>query len=213
MIIMLSGKRQSGKTTLARMLEKEYGYHVVGLADPLYDIYNMVANSLPSNPWLTAALAALSGTYTYPQLGPYHGELPEAQRRVLIQLGAYIREHFGTNTLCWETQRRISKLPLNAKYRGMSGKDIAVHNVVIHNFRFPDEAKFFASDNQHVTTVRLERVGYERPDDGVSTDASETALDNYAFDLRFEVPDGDMEAMRRVAKTLAGLPHRGQARF
>jgi len=70
-ILLISGKRRSGKSTLANYF-RGYGYHVIGFADPLYKLHNEI--------WVE-----------HKQIYQWHGDLTRDQRERLIDLGATLR--------------------------------------------------------------------------------------------------------------------------
>lgn len=174
LVVLISGKRRSGKTTVARIFQS-YGFVMQGFADPLYDLHNKIwFNDTP--------------------IGPEHRDLTPKQRVRLINLGGALRA-VESDALV-----RMAASHLNAmwKYPYYS------HNAVVPNYRFPNEKHIgrYLEGDTHLHTIRVIRRGYI-PDDGLDHDLSETALDNEIFDSTFSVPNGDVEALQRMTARLA----------
>lgn len=165
-VLLLAGKRRSGKTKVAQYLGK-YGYVTMGFADLLYDIYNQV--------W-----------FDCPSIYDTHGDLSAVERKRLINLGGAIR-FVNKDAFVRVLAGRARKL---WKFNGSPCR------IVVPNYRFPNEARLpeYLGGEVMLRTVHIERIGYT-PNDGLDGDITETALDNADFDYTISVDDGDLAAL------------------
>lgn len=113
MLIGISGKRGTGKTTLGQVLELKYGFEPVGLADSLKEMVKEVFNLTEEH---------VNGSLKEAPLPQYSGYTP---RTIMIDVGQFFRKY---DENIW-----IKKL-LDRKPLGKS--------LVITDVRFWNEANF-----------------------------------------------------------------------
>lgn len=171
-LIGLSGYAQSGKDTTAGILIKEYGFNRVSFADALRDslyalnplvprvTWGMVDGNYQPNNVVYERLAPLVDEFGWDELKVKIGEVRELLQRLGTEVG---RNILGDNIWVDIAMRKVHE---------------ADGPVVITDMRFPNEYDAVAA---HLgERWRIERPGYEP----VNAHPSETALDNYPFDVR-----------------------------
>lgn len=167
MIIGLSGKSGAGKTTLAQMIEREFGYTRVSFADGVKEEVKafLLASNLDvedKNLWGTQADRNMV-------IPGYNGK---TYRELLQWWGTdYRRRFYGED---YWTQQLMKKMSDGGKY-------------VIDDMRFPNEAD--ACKQLGGFVVRIHRPDLVEPP-GI-THVSETALDDYLFD-RYVLNNGPL---------------------
>lgn len=184
-IIGVSGKKRSGKDTLAATLVENFGFARYAFADPLKEL------ALDVNPLVYRGVVRPSGydeiqTAQADRLAPVierigwerAKERPEV-RRILQALGVGVREldeDFWVRTTM--TRALAEDQP-----------------VVITDVRFPNEVEAIRDAGGHI--VRVTRPGMTHDD----THISETALDDLEPDTLIE-NDGTLEDLERKAEAL-----------
>lgn len=155
-IIGISGKRESGKSSLAKALSK-FGFHRVSLADPLKEmckqLYGLTDNQVyGSEKEAPTQYKRTDGSYYTP-------------RDILIREGC-LKRSIDPNFWCRMLDEHIKYLSMDSTFR----------NFVIDDIRFLNEIRYF--DRFDSSFVRLERdqnaIGKAALDD-----LSETELDTY----------------------------------
>lgn len=155
-LVGLSGKARSGKSTLAKYLENEYGWHRVSLANALKLMVQKQFNLTDEQVY---------GIGKDRPCGYFHsdGITPRTPRDILIWMGLAYRQ---VDPNYWINQ-------LSAELR-----DDKVN--VVDDIRFPNEADWVIANEGLM--LRLERDTDLRGGD--INDLSETSLDNYNFHAR-----------------------------
>lgn len=173
-LIFLSGKKRSGKDTLAKLLHREYGYRRVAFADALKD--------------------EVADKWGLQRMDFDADDLKEQKppgfaytRRQLLQMHG--RERRQIDPEYWTRRARQS---INAMIQ--QGE-----KVVVTDARFANELS--SSNNEFCTKdilkVRIERPALQMQD----TDISETALDNWPFDRILVNEEGQPEQLLQHLQT------------
>ena len=166
MIISLSGKKQSGKTSVATYLMKEHGFSEVAFSGPLKEIIGRQLFGLTE--------AQLYGKESDKERIDFRWNL--SPREILQKVGTdMFRNNFGKDF--W-VQLAISKIK-ELQHKGI--------DVVVPDCRFPNELKTMKESG--ATTVRLIRSDYS----SVDFHESEIALDNTSFDYDITATTGQLE--------------------
>lgn len=181
-VIALSGKMHSGKSYVADRLVREHGYKRMGFAEPLKDDIREMGfkaeNVLYKPGWMRTLMQA-------------YGQARRAEdpnywvKRLLMRLNA---------AYTTDRQTLFSYQPTF---------------IVIDDLRFPNEAAALKEwtrghEGAHLLVARVHREGYDRTNLVGATEASETAMDGYVFDLVLNAKSGDLDALDCHADYLAG---------
>ena len=157
MIIGISGKRGSGKTTLGGILVY-HGIKMYNFADTLKDNTKRLFNIGEEH---------VNGNLKEVPLDKLGGHTP---RELMIAFGQFARK-FSKDDMFWVHSLYNTRLAQLAPDQIVSIADV----------RFPNEADFIRSKGGII--VRLERKPELNIYKGAIEDPSETALDSYKFDI------------------------------
>lgn len=173
-IIGLSGKRGTGKTTLADILHKHFEWTSVSFAAKMKYIVRSAFHLSSSH---------TDGELKETPLKEYGGATP---RDIMIATGRFFRQF---DDLFWVKQA-LEFIPFG----------VNVDPVVISDVRYKNEADYIKKLGGKV--IRLERGGGLNIYKGVITDPSETELDTYDFDRVIKAEDNvsPMDLMRVAAE-------------
>ena len=175
MIISLSGKKQSGKSSVAKYLVEKYGFIEVSWANPLKEIIGRQLFGLTTEQ-LYGTTADREKIDQYWNLSP---------REILQKVGTDLfRIHFMDDF--W-VRIGVEKI----KNEVASG-----HNVVISDTRFPNELK--AIENLGGKTIRMKRPDYISGDYHLS----ETALDDASFEYDISAISGQLSTVYIVIDSI-----------
>lgn len=154
-IIAISGKRKSGKSTLAKILKEEYGYQPISLADPLKTICrDEFGLTFEQTDGIFKEQPTQYMDYTESVIGVYL-----TPRDIMIRLGRFYRTidpDFWVKKLLWRMQGSTQRF-------------------VVSDVRFLNEIK--ALKDNGAILVRLERD--EKFTGRAIDDPSEKELDDY----------------------------------
>jgi len=176
-ILLISGKRRGGKSTLADYL-RGYNYQKLGFADPLYSLYNQI--------WLNSV-----------QLTQEHGDLSRVVRERLIDLGAALRCVHSDAVVRIAAKRIRGMVEREEIYR------FVLPNYRFPNeLKIGDYASLQNGADFVVRTIRIERKGHVLLD-GLDNDMTETALDDAEFDYTISVDNGDLDTIAAEARRIA----------
>lgn len=177
MIISLSGKKQSGKTSIARHLVEKHGFVEVSWAAPLKEIIGKQLLGLSNE--------QLYGTEQDKEtIDPRWGMSP---RDLLQKIGTDLfRDHFMEDFWVKVGTEKIKQLIIEDK------------NIVIPDTRFPNELK--AVEDLGGRTVRMKRIDYPTHDQH----PSETALDGAFFEFEVSANSGQLEYVYMWVDSLIG---------
>lgn len=177
MIIGLVGRKQSGKSTLAKMLVGEIGgdkAYIISMAEPLYDGANHVFIDL--------------------DISEGHGELPPKIRKYLQDEGDRLQLVLGKKIFC---DIAAAKIVL---------RDKVMDTVVIPNIRYKHEVSYFYALARKLRTqfvlVRVERLGYYPNADNHSSEAEQEGI---TAPFICAQDDGDLDGMEKWAKTFVNF--------
>lgn len=153
------GRKRSGKSTVAECLREQYGYTVLGFADPLRELARrvnpIIDNDGKNDPVHYAPAEKWHGYERMKDMWP--------ESRIFLQdLGNGVREVFGDRTFINELEHRLGYVE---------------GSVVVPDVRYPNEVESLIRHG--FWTVRVERPGLDDSD----THISETALDGYYADF------------------------------
>src|SRR3990167_4042195 len=165
MIISLSGKKQSGKSSVAKYLVEKYGFIEVSWANPLKEIIGRQLFGLTTE--------QLYGTTADREKIDQYWNL--SAREILQKVGTDLfRVHFMDDFWVRIGVEKIKNEVANG------------HNVVISDTRFPTERK--AAENLGGKTIRMKRP------DMISADYhdSETSLDDASFEYDISATTGHL---------------------
>lgn len=169
LVVGLSGKKRAGKDTFARVLVEERGFHRVAFADPLREAALALDPIVALGPMFQSIVGEPDArVLRLSQVVEGEGweaakERPEV-RRTLQRYGVAIRE-IDPGFWIRAALRTIEAVP---------------GPIVVTDVRFPNEAEAISDLGGHV--VRVNRPGLASADEH----ESETALDDYPFDLVVE---------------------------
>lgn len=168
MIVSLTGRAGSGKTTIANMLVDDYGFTAVSLADPLREILEKL------DPWVMEA-ADMDSYSSLCYLVSTDG-WDEAKRQnpairgYMQNLGQAIRD-LSPDFFVMQAEARVEQLAEDA-----GGNDLI--RVVIPDVRFSNEARWFRSGaRDYIWRV----VG--RAEENVRDDVSEHGIPDRLVDF------------------------------
>lgn len=204
MIFGVSGWKQSGKDTMADILEKEYGFTRVSFAGILkdmvaqeYDIerlwcddptrkeYPLLQYPVDPKDDFTSAVCKMMRD----EFKEYNGQLYWTPRALCILKGSVNR---SITSKYW-TSRAIDFIKLNQK--------LGLNNFIITDMRYRSEtvdlSDAFGSD---FITIRINRF-----DDVDTNDPSERDLDNHKFDHVIENRTGYIRYQHKIHKLMKGL--------
>ena len=174
-LLGLSGKKQSGKSTIAKYLVADKGFTEVSWAEPLK---THIGKGL-----FGFTEAQVNGTDQDKEaLDPRWGYSPR-----------YVLQVVGT-----ELFRKNLDQDFWVKVGAVRIKDLLSqgHNVVVTDCRFPNEMDMIRKLGG--VTVRVSRIGQVCTD----THASETSLDGYEFDEYIQAVSGDLTGLLYAASLL-----------
>jgi hypothetical protein len=164
LIALYSSSMQSGKSEVARILRREYGYTLVKFADPLKD--------------MTRVLLAHMGMYPN-QIEKYiegdrkeetieFGRCQTTARRIMQTLGS----EWGRDTIGKDLWVSLAQVKINE----LIGRG---QRVVIDDMRFPNEYEMIRQNEGRI--IRVERRGNIRRS-ALTDHQSEGQLDTFKFD-------------------------------
>lgn len=154
MIIGVSGKRGSGKTTLGELLELKYGFTPVSFAATLKTMVKYYFNLTEDH---------VNGGLKEEPLPQWQNYTP---RQIMIDFGQFFR-------------RFDPDFWVKAAFKGLN---LAEKNYIVTDVRFPNEANYIKSLGGAL--IRLNRASSLNIYKGEINDISETALDNFPhFDI------------------------------
>jgi hypothetical protein len=187
-LIILTGKKQSGKDTVGNYLVEKYGYNRIGLADPVKDAY------YAQNPWVFVSgdeIAKLS----LPVEAMYTRTCTEL-------VGVFVKVQQLVEMVGWDTAKQCADVREGLQLRGTEGgRDIHGENCwleiadkkltghdVITDGRFPNEVDF--GKERGGLVINLYRPGQDTAD----THASETSICSECVDVII-TNDGTVEEL------------------
>lgn len=190
-LILLSGKKRSGKDTSCLMIKHIYlGIKQVALATPLKEIMADTFD-IPS-PELEA--------WKNDEYGVIHGVPRSDQANTRFRMQSYreVLQRFGTNAMKrWFGVDVWSKLATEQVYQYFKITD----TVVITDWRFKSEYEYLASEmakaRVKVTTIRVERDGVDLGDGHFS----EIDLDDFEFD-HIITNNGTLDELKEKLKVI-----------
>lgn len=196
-LIGISGRKRTGKDTLAGFLVAGHGFTRLAFADPLKAIvaelnpaipaYTALGSDDPDDAWRVQDELDSCKSDTDP--AGWEGAKAEPEVRRLLQAqGEAVRRHLGENV--W-VDATINK----AHYLLAEGKP-----VVIPDVRYPNEAERIKALGGIV--VRVNRPGTAEGTSSTDLHISETALDGYDFDV-IVTNDSDVAFLKRAAKRIS----------
>ncbi len=180
MIIGLSGYARSGKDTVANHLVDKYGFTKVSFAQPMRDaLYalNPVLGTTPEG-WVRVQDAIDEYGWDGYKESPHGPEIRKLMQRLGTEVG---REQFSPTF--WVDRAMATA----AKHR----------NVVFSDVRFPNEMSTLKNVGGLVWRVSREGTA------AVNRHASETALDNAAFDVNLS-NNGDVQSLHKSIDEIMG---------
>ena len=185
-VILISGKKQHGKNTVARMLTEFAtirGYNVVevAFADPLKESAKLLFRLTDKQVY---------GTHEKEEMDGRWGLTPrEILQKLGTEVGRAIHPDVWVRNLCYRIieQKFDKTCP-------------APTMVLVTDCRFPNEIEVPRQILENVLTIRVNRPGMAPT--AFDSHPSETALDSYNnFDYYVE-NDGDFASLRDVCKTI-----------
>jgi hypothetical protein len=176
MLIGLSGKKQSGKSSVTSYLCEVFDFHEVLWAYPLKEI-------------IGRDLFGLDDEILYGDSPKREEIIPEwgmSGREILQRVGTNLfREHFHPDFWVMVGMRRITELTGRGQH------------VVVSDCRFPNEIEAIHKLGGH--SARIIRLSQESTD----MHPSETALDNYEhWDYVLPAADGDLPGLKAQARRM-----------
>lgn len=188
-LVLLSGRKRSGKDTLAERLVKRHGYTRVAFADVLREMLLALDPIVDHDEWTDLHLR-LSDVVN--DEGWEEAKAHPEVRRLLQRLGTEAgREILGENVWVEHARKKIAAID---------------GPVVVTDTRFPNELDVGSGLDRAVVPVRIERPGLESDD----LHPSETALDDHPFTLRI-INSGTVEDLHRMADDVASLAALGRS--
>lgn len=176
MIILISGKAEAGKTTLAKMIKNELG-------SPKTPVYNLSFGS---------AVKYIAG-----QLG-WDGKKDLKGRNLLQLLGDGVRAY---NSGFWVKRMMVKIDQIYGQHKEEGIEPI----IIIDDARYINEITLLQELYPSVYKIRIRRAGHEsKLNEEQRKHPSETELDGHLdmFD-QFIFNDGTLEELQEVAKSLA----------
>lgn len=175
MILGLSGKKRSGKSTVASFLCSEFGFKEISWAYPLKEI---IGNKL-----LGLTHDQMYGEEEIKEaVDPFWGKSP----RDLLQI-------IGTD--CFRKQVH-PEFWVKLGIREIEKQLKSYRNIVVSDCRFPNEMRAIEKLGGH--PVRITREGQINND----SHPSEIALDTYSFPYEIVAKSGDIEGLELRSKQL-----------
>lgn len=172
-LISLSGKKQSGKSTVANYLTSRHGYTELSFAYPLKEIIGKQLFGLDDN-------QLYGNGAVKEQKIPQWGRSP---REILQIVGTDLfRKNFDPDFWVKIMMKKI---------RDIRSKDSKAR-IVISDCRFPNEA--YAVQSLGGYCIHIEKQHQVNNDEH----ESERALDHFKFDSVFSVPAGDLDSLYRL---------------
>ena len=164
-ILGISGKRGTGKTTLANILEAKYGWTQIPLAEKLKEKCREEFN--------------LNYAQTDGELKESMTEYKKTPREIMISMGQWYR---SIDPFFWVKQvfNEMDKFDKRCEESNFN------HKYVISDIRFVNEAAYFQMNNAFL--VRLERHQHLNIYKEPLNDVSETDLDYYP-DFDYIIPE------------------------
>lgn len=179
MLIALGHWARVGKDTIGDFLAEDHGFTRMAFADALRDLAMRIDPMIAMQVHHDIRLSDAVRTVGYEDAKDTWPEV----RRFLQNLGVGCREAFDPEIWVRQVERRLRDL------------DPAVHDIVITDLRFPNEAKMVRLWRGH--TVKVTRPGFG----GMDAHESERALNEWRFNAILE-NDGTLEDLRRKASEL-----------
>ena len=181
MLIGLSGKKRSGKSSATEYLVNKYDFKPVSWAAPLKQIIGRQLLGLTD---------AEMETDIKENINQFWGKSP---RNLLQDIGTNcFRDRIHPDFWVKVCERDTLK-PLLAQGE----------NIVISDCRFPNEAECIRANGG--TMVRITRIGYNP--EKVDMHPSETALDRWDFDYQIGAADGDLQELyEKLDRLMANIP-------
>jgi len=202
-LIGISGRKRAGKDTLASFLVNDHGFKRLAFADalkaivaelnPIIEAFNTEAYG-EAREWRLGEELRHCKTDTDPTGWEHAKAMPEV-RRLLQAHGVAVRNHIGDNV--W-----VDALMRKASWLLAEGQPLVVTDV-----RFPNEAD--AIHNKGGIVVRVNRPGTADGTNATDLHISETALDEYEFDLVVD-NTGAIDALSGAAAYAVDLMHRSR---
>ena len=168
MIIGLSGKKRSGKSSATEYLVNKYNFKPVSWAFALKQVIGKQLLGLTDEEMETDLKEKINA---------FWGKSP----RTLLQ-------DIGTN--CFRDRVHPDFWVKVAERDTLKPLLAAGENIVLSDCRFPNEAECIRANGG--TMVRITRIGFQG---AVDTHPSETALDKYDFDFQLGAQDGKLEEL------------------
>lgn len=167
LLVGLSGKKQSGKSTLAKYLEEKHAFFEYGWADPLKQIIGMDLMGLTVD-------QVYGSNKDKETIDAFWGKSP----RQLLQI-------IGT-----ECFRKQVDPDFWVKVGVRQFTNFRDRNIVVPDCRFPNEIE--AIKNEGGIVIRVVREDWTVKDEH----ESETALDNYDFEHIVTAKTGEIESLQ-----------------
>ena len=184
-LIGISGKRGTGKDTLANILSLEHNFLKMSFAAELKRQVREEFKLTDEHIEGSLKAAKLPNGFT--------------PREIMIRYGNFFRQ-FDTN---WWIGRLFDKIASLGEFVSQTNPQHQL-NVAISDVRFKNEADYIKQ--QGGVLVRLERKDNLNIYPTKSNDASECDLDNYAFDMTLnEEQNLNFESLRLFANTIVWM--------
>lgn len=179
-LIGISGKMHSGKSYVSDILTDKYGYRRLSFAGPLKDDLR--------------------------EMGFLDADIDQKPTWMRLLMQAYGQARRAEDPDHW-VNRLLDQLQQEL-IRERAALFPEESRIVIDDLRFENEAdalRVWADKVPQVELhlVRLHREGYDRTDIPGARDTSETALDDYDFDIFANVPSGDLSKLETAAHDIA----------
>ncbi len=179
MIIGLSGKAQSGKTTAGDYLVEKYGFIKINFKDDLVDEMKIVLNDTLSE--IVKAMDAINWNGVNPwSIDKLFKDKPPLMRALMQNYGTDVRRKDDENYWIGKWSTKV----FDAQHKDL--------NVVVDDCRFLNEA-----DAIRLMTGKLIRV--ERTDiTDTGNHQSETEMDRIEVDMTFRCNKGEQDKLYRM---------------
>ena len=186
-IIMITGKKRSGKDEVAKTIIKHFDGHWVHMkfSDPLYRLVMKFAKDVYGIELSLDDVSGISGRDREQQLGEnlYLAEKPLSIRWMLQWLGTdMIRNQLRSDSFAYALRKKQSLIQAN---------------IVITDCRFPNELfEMKEHTSKHVTVIRVERPGLDS-----DSHASEHYIDSIPSNIVIK-NNGSLEELREKIKCI-----------